>query len=445
LKIVSVRLSRLGCFALTGFALGCGVPSVPDAGAEPDASVEVDSGSGDADAGAADSGLLDSGLLDAGLADAGQDAGFIIAPHQVPPQVTKNTGPVIAAPKLLIATFPNEPLAADLETFAQGIGATAYWAATTFEYGVGPATFSRSVHVAAAAPATITDVQVQAWLTAQLDGTHPEWGPVDPTTLYTIVYPAGTVVTRDGSSTCQATPAYHLETQVAGGIRVAYAVIARCDPIFGLSGIDYLTAGLSHEWIETATDPFYFNDPAYDGPLAKYTGWTLVNGGELADMCTMAATAYLKPTGFPFTVQRSWSNAAAMAGHDPCVPAVGAPYVGAAPLMPDTVVGKFFGYALSMEGVKVPLNQPTVIEVDLFSDGPSSTPWTVTAVDYGYTTGTSGVLSFAWNKQSGVNGDKLQLTITRLKNSSQLTGIALFGIVSTLGTQQNIWVGAAGD
>src|SRR4029079_5699049 len=54
----------------------------------------------------------------------------------------------------------------------------------------------------------------------------------------------------------------------------------------------------------------------------------LALGGEVADLCTRGdSTATWHESGF--VAQRSWSNAAAAAGQDPCVPGQHKPYFNA--------------------------------------------------------------------------------------------------------------------
>src|SRR5581483_7243887 len=164
-------------------ACACSGPSeTPDAGQPP----QDDAGGG-----------TDAGAPDAGVPDAGPS--FSTAPHAPLIQVTTAGGPVLATPHLAIATFDGDPLAPQVEAFAQALGASDYWHQVTGEYQVGPITFDRGVHLTGA-PASISIEQAGVWLQGQLDGTHPEWGPVDASVIYTVVYPVGTVVTNGGVS-----------------------------------------------------------------------------------------------------------------------------------------------------------------------------------------------------------------------------------------------------
>ena len=77
-----------------------------------------------------------------GGADAAQASARLSAPR-----IVSAGGPVLTAPRLVVVTFGDEPFAAELETFAKSIGTSDYWKDTTSEYGVGPATFARSVRI----------------------------------------------------------------------------------------------------------------------------------------------------------------------------------------------------------------------------------------------------------------------------------------------------------
>lgn len=375
---------------------------------------------------------------DAGASDGG--ASFTEADHPAAPSVVKKNGSVLASPKLVVVTFADEPLAAQVESFAGQIGASKYWSAVTAEYGVGAPSFVGAVHVAAPPATTVSTNDLESWLVSQLDGTHADWPAPDGSTIYTIVWPQGkgSGIQVDGAPPCGSSPAYHYEVKLPNGTHVPYAAINRCDPIFGLKGIDYVTAGLSHEWVEATTDPLYASAPAYQAP--QEDAWTLVTGGEVADMCTTTDTVYFKPDDLAFTVQRSWSNAAASAGHDPCVPAPPGPYFGAAPVLGDTLKGRYYGEVFSTTGVKAAVGASATIPVELFSDAPTDDAFSVKAASFG-----GANLDFAWDSQSGKNGDTLQLTVTRKADAPQTSGASFFTITSVMGSRESVWIGAIGD
>lgn len=361
-----------------------------------------------------------------------------MAAHPAAPTVASSGGSVLTSPKVVIVTFANDPLAPQIEAFAQSLGASAYWSATTGEYGVGKIAYAGAVHVASAPSSPLSQATFETWLTSELDGTHPEWPAIDATTVYAVIYPPMTGVLVFGDPLCEGSPAYHDEIDT-GSAKIVYAEVNRCDPLFGLSGIDYVTAGLSHELVEASTNPFFNSGAAYYSPPAKYNDWMAVTGGELADMCTTTNTVYFQSANLPFTVQRSWSNMAALAGHDPCVPAPAGPYFGAAPVLPDTVKGTYYGQPFTSEGLHVPIGSSAAIEVDLFSDAPTDA-FQVRAVS-----SAGALLKLSWDATSGQNGDKLTLTVARNGDGPNIRGMGFFTIIATEGQRQSAWVGAVGD
>lgn len=86
-----------------------------------------------------------------------------------------------------------------------------------------------------------------------------------------------------------------------------------------LTDVEQVERVFSHEVVEALTDPFGDGLAARDPEDA----WSFVGGGEVADVCN----GYWREGGF--LAVRSWSNAAAAAGLDPCEPnAPGTPYFG---------------------------------------------------------------------------------------------------------------------
>jgi len=146
-----------------------------------------------------------------------------------------------------------------------------------------------------------------------------------------------------------------------------------------------------------------------------------------------------------YEVQRTWSNVFAMGSHDPCVPSLaGQSFFDSAPVLSDTVTftSSLTG-SVTTKGITIPVGSSKTIEVDLFSDGPTSGPWTVQAADvlstyYNY--GIPSSLAFQWDRASGVNGEKLHLTIT-VTSSSLIGNGHAFMITSTLGQRVAVWPG----
>jgi hypothetical protein len=230
-----------------------------------------------------------------------------------------------------------------------------------------------------------------------------------------------------------------------GGQQVAYAVVPRCANFGGLMGIDAVTGGESHELVEAATDPFPNASPAWAQVDETHLYWELaLGGGEVGDMCAQDPEAFTQFSELPYVVQRIWSNKAALAGKDPCVPALpDEVYFNASPVLSDTIDLSFEGQPLSMQGVKIAVGQSKTIQVDLFSDAKTSGPWTVEAKDFFALMGQPANLGLALDKSDGQNGSKLDLTID-VKSKSEF-GVEIFFLISTLGQTTHYWVGLVGD
>ena len=376
------------------------------------------------------------------VADTGPDAA--VGPDAPPawseampaamPQLVKLNGTTLATPKVRAIFFAGDAaVQAQIADFEAQLATSAYWTATTSEYGVGPLVVQPTLVAPGAAPTT--DTALETLLKTQLDGTHAGW-TYDPSTIYSVFLPAGVVLTgAGGSKSCQDYGAYHNELAGAHGESIVYALMPRCQ---GQGpAIDDLTASASHEWAEAATDPRVNTAPAFgDADAANYV-WAYTPAAENGDYCEYLDSAYQRLVG-NFLVQRTWSNAAAKAGHDPCVPALAGPYVAAAPiLIDDAPIGDTTG-TVTTKAAKVPLGMSKTIEVQLFSDQPTA-DFTVSAIDVAADfQGAPAELAFQWDKQSGHNGDKLHLTITR-KVAGQFMG-SEFAIVTTVdGKPTNLW------
>jgi hypothetical protein len=392
------------------------------------------------------------------------------APHPAMPQVTSSGGPVLANPKVVPIFFPGFEFEMPVVDFAGKIGKSAYWKAIAAEYGVGTLTTATAIDIADPPDATITDAQIQEWLRARFDGTHPEFGSTpEKDAIYTLFFPPTTTiylgaapVTNDGGveagtdgghpsrgqSSCRSFGGYHSDTKI-NGVSVSYAVIPQCSSFGPLKGVDVVTSTPSHEWIEAATDPFPMSNAAYATVDDDHLTWNALGAGEVGDMCAQYDSSFYKDTEIGYTVQRSWSNAAAAAGKEPCVPALPnePPYFNAAPRMKDDVMVS----AGSTKGVTVPIGKSKTIEVDLFSSAPTSGPWTVgvAAQSFGAPSGSGGTstppVTFALDKTQGVNGDKINVTITANSASTSRSGTTTFIITSTLGSEKHYWAGVVGN
>jgi hypothetical protein len=331
-------------------------------------------------------------------------------------------GAVLAAPKVVPVFFANDPDRATIEDFLGQLAPSSYWTAVSAEYGVGALTIAPSV-VATETPPT-TDSAVQTLISAHVGGTGG-WPASTPNTIYVVFLPQGVVLSMGGGTSCQDFGGYHDETH--GG--AIYALIPRCASMT-FPGLASTTIATSHELLEASTDPHPQSNAAYAAIDDDDAIWQLVPGAELGDMCEFAHAVYQPLVGSYF-VQRMWSAVSAAAGHDPCVPVLSTPYVEAATNLSDIAVPVGNGQNLTTRGVKIPVGMSATVEVDLYSDAPAP-DWTVVAVDVASKYEKAPAeLQLSLDKSTGHNGDKLQLTITRLKASQ--FGVSELGLQSQVG------------
>jgi len=311
------------------------------------------------------------------------------APHPpLPDLVNAAKGPVLTTPKVALVFYPGDARASDLEGFARKVAGSTYWSATTAEYGVGALSYTTMFELTGeTAPATISQAQIQTKMAGDL--ASGKLGVPDPQTIYTLVFPAGTTVTQDNPFTtllgplmsCQAFSGYHDNVAVAlsdAGAKTdfAYAVIPTCKP----ADVASLTSVMSHEWVEAATDPLvtsngFFSvtggpNSAFFGPDTDHAVWSLLGGGEAGDLCEPSGPSIdFAPPEIGYPVQRTWSNVAARASHDPCVPHIAGPaYFAAAPVLTQTVTfSTSFTGSVTTKGTVIAVGASGTVEVDLCS------------------------------------------------------------------------------
>ena len=356
---------------------------------------------------------------------------FQEAMHPSQPVVSNAGGQVLAAPKVVPVFFTGDStMQAQIEDFLKMLPGSSYWHAIGSEYGVGDITIAPSV-IATETPPT-TDDMLQQIITSHAGGTGG-WPANDANTIYAVFLPEGVTLTAGGGTSCQSFGGYHDET--AAG--VVYALMPRCTTSMTFNPLQYVTIATSHELLEASTDPHPQSAGAYNTVDDEDAIWGIVPGGELGDMCETTRASFQGMLG-TYTVQRQWSNASAAAGHDPCVPVLSTPYVEAATNLQDITVNAG-GSPFTTRGVQVPVGQSVTVEVDLYSDAPAP-DWTVSAIDVASKYEMqSPELSFSFDKTTGHNGDKLMLTITRLKAASQF-GVSELGLQSSVnGTSVGTW------
>jgi hypothetical protein len=391
--------------------------------------------------------------------DAANDKGMVSmtypAAHPPMPQVVSGGGPVVVAPNFIPVTFPSDPYQTQIVAFTMGIGASTYWSTIVSQYGVEPATMGTPVILTTeneppGTGGTISDGDIQTWLQQAIES-GPLMSTNSSNTVYALYFPSGTTITlQQGGQTvtsCESFGGYHNSTtDPTTEANITYAVIPRCGSFETgggqmLTGFDAVSGPASHEYLEAVTDPEpETNTPAYVQPDLNDIIWQfIVGGGEIGDMCAQNPGAFYTPSDLAFVVQRAWSNSAAAASHDPCEPELpGEVYFNSVGVLPNTLID-VGGESFNTNAVSVNVGSSVTVPVDLYSDGPTSGPWTVQALDAQTLEGGPAALSFTWDSTSGQNGQTLHLTITA--NSSPSEGIDAVIIVSQLGTQANLWIG----
>jgi hypothetical protein len=360
------------------------------------------------------------------------------------PQVVGFGGTTLQHPTFISVTFPADTLADELQDFTASVGCTDYWHAITADYGVGEAVAGPPVALTEKAPTTIDDSAIQTWLANKIDSKDPQFPRPAPDTMYALWYPESTTVTLEGQQSCSAFGGYHNGWKLADGTPFSYAVMPRCPQQGGGTIMDGLSTAASHEFIEACTDPQPFDAPAYAAPDSNHSGWLLAEASEVGDMCEFDQSAYYQPTGYPWYVQKIYSNSAAWAGTDPCVPADSPDYFYAAPQVPDLETLDLLGTGNPVPTalVKIPVGSSVTVPVLLVGSADITT-MQLQAFDLNQLTGQPSVLSLTLSATSGAPGQTVQLTITKM--SAESMGAGGFAILSQSGQTQTFSIGLTTD
>jgi hypothetical protein len=341
--------------------------------------------------------------------------------HSAPPQVVNLGGSVLGTPKVMAILVSSDSHQTIMNDYLTQLSTDSYWAATTSEYGVGPITIGTAQTIAST---PTTDMGAVALISANTDG--GTWGAPDPQTVYTFLIPEGTNFDDGtGSKCCQGYSGYHDDANV-NGVDVPYAIVCEC-PGFDYQGepIDIsMTATISHELVEAATDPYPNSGAAWGQTDDDHAAWTIWTGGEVADMCTFNSNFPYTAPGAQFISQKSWSNAAAMAGQDPCVPADPVPFAAVTPTITTSGTINYYGNWMT-KAVTVPTGSSAMIDVQAYTSAPSG-PFTVNAYDFtNFWQGGTAHLNLTLDTNTANNGDTLHLTIAPQSFDNMLHG-ALF-------------------
>jgi hypothetical protein len=205
----------------------------------------------------------------------------------------------------------------------------------------------------------------------------------------------------------------HRALRLPDGI-VPYAVIPRCGAEADL------TATASHEIVEATTNP----DPSRRGfaftRSSESLGFTY-SGVEPVDPCGLITTGDNRTVQNGFTLQRAWSNRAAAAGHNPCVPATDDPYLALIPSEPT---------------VRLAPGTSVTIPVTATVDRPVPA-WTVTAFDLAEHHGRQRCVDATLDRSTVATGQTAHLTITARQPNPE--GPCIVALLSTASTGSYLW------
>jgi hypothetical protein len=294
---------------------GDGAGAFEDA-APPDAAVALD----------ADNSSLDADLTPDANPDATAqpDAAFMMASHPPFPQLVDGRQGVLMRPTLVTVVAANDPQMSSLFTFGDQAIVSNWWTQAAAPYGIGAA--QGSLHLMGPAiTANISGMQMETYIRNAIVG-HANMQPTG-TMIYMLYLPPGIDAIDDNTgmpnTSCQFYGGYHT-TFGNGPDNWGYA--QRCMRGGTTANmLDTLTETGSHEIMESATDPvdgFWLpftstTTPWVDSIWSQYYGG-ITEGGDLCGGADVRIGNYL--------YQRFWSNSAAQAGGDPCVPAIHEPY-----------------------------------------------------------------------------------------------------------------------
>jgi hypothetical protein len=234
-----------------------------------------------------------------------------------------------------------------------------------------------------------------------------------PGTVYVLWYPETTRITLKGATSCDTFIGYHLGWQLADGTPFSYVALPRCPRDAGGSAISELTIPASHEIVEACTDPRPDTQPAYQSTDPNHAAIAFALGTEVGDLCELGRSATFQPVGFPWNLQRIWSNSEAWLGNAPCVPAASPNCHYAAPLAADTMMTSVLtGSPAQVAAIHVPVGGTATVGIRLVANYAAGT-LVVQAVDWNAVLGQPSRLTLTVSPQTGQPGDTLTLTITK--------------------------------
>ncbi|MBS2016296.1 MAG: hypothetical protein JST00_25660 [Deltaproteobacteria bacterium] len=404
------RIREIAAFAAALGAAACNGPSsapVPDASSSASSSSAVSAPKRD---GRRPPVVAPTDAADGGLA------------RRALPRIQYRGGRFLKHPRITTITFTKDDpkVVARLEQLGGMITRSSWWKAVTEGYCndegacIGEGSSAPPVHLDDALPADLGENELEAILARAA----PKLGPLDDDTLLLVYLPAGVGFHDSLGAFCGNGPrGLHRSTDVTKDKRVAFAVVPRC------GSESELTGTASHEVLESTTNPF----PAERG--FAFAGGSTISGFGFAglepvDPCGLVnASAHWTVEG-GFVLQRAWSNRAAAAGADPCVPSrPGMPYA--------MLVPRELGVRLLKEG------ETQTLELDATTADATVSSWAASTFDATGQLDRTTYVEVGLDKATVRAGDTLALTVTLKKKPPSNRSVV--GLVSTIGVHSHMW------
>ncbi len=301
---------------------------------------------------------------DGELADGGKPVQVDGGDGRILPEVRAHGGAPLAGVELVTVTYEGDPLRERIDAFGATITKSDWWSATTSEYGVLAGKAPTALHLSPApAPGTVVHLgsdanELQSLVRAEIQKGHIA-APTAETMLGFYTPPSVQLVTADGKVGCKDFRGYHgtLTASAGASTVIPYFVIPRCDIDVALSAEEAITHVASRLLVNTATNPRPVDAPGLLLESASYPA--LLVGAlaaprieELGNLCPapFAGGQVGTTRESTFVVARTWSNANAQAGKNPCVPVPTAePYVNVVPVDgPDSAVSLHVGDSVTL-------------------------------------------------------------------------------------------------
>ena len=192
----------------------------------------------------------------------------------------------------------------------------------------------------------------------------------------------------DGGSLCHDFQGYHSDYAITPGKYVTYAVVGALPAAGGGPRRDRRgdRRGVRTRSSRPRPTPCPQDKPAYDHVDDDHRG---LGAGrrrrrDRRSVRARSPTRSTTPPALTTLVQRVWSNAAAAASHDPCQPDGASPYFNSAAGAERhhlTSSASPIGIVHHQGGEDPRRASSQTVELDLYSDAPTSGPWKVSVID----------------------------------------------------------------